>query len=133
MVERYHHSVDAFPDFGRTLPFGSGATILCNYIDLQLKNISTQPLQIKLWLTDTCLKGQILSDRPAEVKFHLAEKNHYFIKKGIKYFRFNEIYREVYKMGVKIKEEKLFTNFAPVVYPVDEQYIKDRNYDLITL
>jgi vancomycin resistance protein VanW len=27
VVERYHHSFDPFPDDGRVLPFGSGATV----------------------------------------------------------------------------------------------------------
>ena len=31
--ERYHHSLDVFPDSGRSLPFGSGATVLYNFID----------------------------------------------------------------------------------------------------
>lgn len=74
IIERHHHSVDAFPDSGRTLPFGSGATIFSNYLDLKIKNVSKHPLQIKLWLTDTCLKGQLLSDEPAEKKFHILEK-----------------------------------------------------------
>ena len=31
--ERYHHSFDPFPDDGRVLPFGSGATVFYNYRD----------------------------------------------------------------------------------------------------
>ena len=34
--ERYHHSFDPFPDDGRVLPFGSGATVFYNYRDYQL-------------------------------------------------------------------------------------------------
>lgn len=133
VVERYHHSVDAFPDSGRTLPFGSGATIFSNYLDLKIKNISMAPLQIKLWLTDSCLKGQILSDRPAEKKFHLVERNHYFVKRGGAYFRYNEIYRETYVKGLKIQEEKILTNFAPVVYPVTDDHIAKQNYKVLEL
>ena len=79
-IERYHHSRDIFPDSGRVLPFGGGATILYNFIDLKIKNVSSQPLQLKIWLTDNHLKGQILSDKPSLDKFHVFEKNHYFIK-----------------------------------------------------
>ena len=133
VIERHHHSMEVFPDSGRTLPFGSGATIFDNYLDLKIKNISPNPIQIKLWLTDTCLKGQILSDKPSEKKFHVVEKNHCFAKKNGKYFRYNELYRETHQKGILIGEEKLLINFAPVIYPVTEKYIKENHYDLISL
>lgn len=133
IIERHHHSVDAFPDSGRTLPFGSGATIFSNYLDLKIKNVSGHPLQIKLWLTETCLKGQLLSDAPAEKKFHVFEKNHCFAKRNLSYFRYNEIYREVLKNGVKINEEKIAINFAPVIYPVTEEYFESLNYTVLPL
>ncbi len=34
-VERHHHSRDVFPDSGRTLPFGGGATIMYNFLILR--------------------------------------------------------------------------------------------------
>ena len=86
VVQRYHHSIDVFPDSGRVLPFGSGATILYNFIDLKIKNISDQPLQLKMWITDKHLKGQLLVPKRIESKFHVFEKNHTFIKKDNKYF-----------------------------------------------
>lgn len=131
IIERHHHSVDAFPDSGRTLPFGSGATIFSNYLDLQIQNTSKQPIQLKLWIDDVCLKGQVLSTKPANNKFHILEKNHYFIKHKNNYYRYNELYREKLKNGQFVKEEKLFTNFAPVAYKVNDQYFKERNYELL--
>ncbi|HQU85666.1 MAG TPA: VanW family protein, partial [Pyrinomonadaceae bacterium] len=38
IVERHHHSFDPFPDENRTLPFGSGAGVFYNYIDLRFFN-----------------------------------------------------------------------------------------------
>lgn len=131
IVERYHHSMDVFPDSNRTLPFGSGATILYNFIDLKLKNTSKYPLQIKLWLTEKNLKGQILSPKRINKKFHVFEKNHYLIKQGKKYFRYNEIYREVKIKGKLRKREKIAVNFAPVLYKVTEEYIKENNFEVL--
>ena len=131
IVERHHHSVDAFPDSGRTLPFGSGATVFSNYLDLKVKNISDRPLQIKLWLTASCLKGQILSDAPGKKKFHLAEKNHCFIRQREDTFRYNEICRETYEKGIKSGEEKILTNFAPVIYPVSQEYLLANGYEMV--
>lgn len=130
-IERYHHSIDTFPDSGRTLPFGGGATILYNFIDLKVKNTSRYPLQIKIWLTDKYLKGQILAPYQVKNKFHVFEKNHYFVKKGKQYFRYNEIYREVMIKGKTIKIEKITTNFAPVLYKVTSKYLKDNNFKVL--
>ncbi len=131
LVERHHHSVDAFPDSGRTLPFGSGATILYNYRDLKIKNITSQPLQIKLWLTATHLKGQILTPGLESKKFRVVEKNHCFLQKNNHFFRFNEIFQETYERGQKIKTEKIFTNFAPVTYALNAETIKQLGYRFI--
>ena len=130
-VERFHHSMDVFPDSGRTLPFGGGATILYNFIDLKVKNISTYPLQLKIWLTDNHLKGQILSPRPISEKFHVFEKNHFFIKRGKKYFRYNNIYTETKDDGKVKTIDKTITNFAPVLYDVTDEYLQKNNFKVL--
>lgn len=133
VVERYHHSMDVFPDSGRTLPFGSGATILYNFVDLKLKNISPYPLQLKMWVTDEHLKGQILSSERLKEKYHVFEKNHFFVKKGEQYFRYNEIYREKKVDGKIKKTERITTNFAPTLYQVTDEYIKENNFSVMDL
>lgn len=133
ITERYHHSMDVFPDSGRTLPFGSGATILYNFIDLKAKNISKYPLQLKIWLTDNHLKGQIVCPHRVPFKIHIFEKNNVFIKKGNKYYRYNEIYRETKVDGKVQKTEKILTNFAPVLYKVTSQYLRQNNFKVIKI
>lgn len=133
IIERYHHAMDVFPDSGRVLPFGSGATILYNFVDLKIKNTGDQPIQLKLWLTDKHLKGQVLADKPTKKKIHLFEKNHCFIKYKNKYYRYNEIWREILINGKKQKEELVFTNFAPVLYLINDNYIKKNNFKLIEI
>ncbi len=130
-IERYHHSMDVFPDSERTLPFGSGATILYNFIDLKLKNTSKYPLQLKIWLTENHLKGQILSSHRIIQKYHLFEKNHFFIKRFGRYFRYNEIYREIKVNGKIEKIEKITTNFAPVLYEVTDEYLQKNNFKIL--
>lgn len=129
--ERYHHSLDVFPDSGRVLPFGGGATVLYNFIDLKVKNISKEPWQLKIWLTNNHLKGQILSPVKATQKFHVLEKNHCFVKRGAKYFRYNEIYRQIIVAGKLEKTELVAVNFAPVLYKVTKKYLKDNNFKLL--
>jgi vancomycin resistance protein VanW len=119
VIERQHHSKDVFPDSGRTIPFGTGATIFYNLIDLKVKNTSNNPLQLKLWLTDNQLKGQILSIVPSKNKYHVFEKKPYFIKTPKGVYRYNEVWRETLLNGEIIKQEKLMTNCAPVLYETD--------------
>jgi vancomycin resistance protein VanW len=64
VVERWRHNYDVFPDADRTQPFGSGATVFFNYIDLQVRNDTNQTFYLRLWLTDTHLCGEWRSDRP---------------------------------------------------------------------
>jgi vancomycin resistance protein VanW len=130
-IERYHHSMDVFPDSGRTLPFGGGATILYNFIDLKLKNTSNQPLQLKIWLTDTHLKGQVLTTERIPEKYHIVEQNHCFVKRGEIYFRYNEILKECRVNGVLQSTEHITTNFAPVLYKVTPDYISNNKFILV--
>lgn len=133
IIERYHHSMDVFPDSGRTLPFGSGATCMYNIVDLQIKNTSNQDLQLKLWLTETHLKGQLVASKNEPVKFDVREKNHTFIKRGDRYFRYNEIYKVAKLEGKEISEKHLFTNFAPVLYPIEPTYFEANNLNFVDL
>ncbi len=88
-------------------------------------------MQIKLWITDEHLKGRIVSPSPVSQKFHVFEKNHYFIKRGESCFRYNEIYRETKVAGKVIKTEKITTNFAPVLYEVAGQYLRENNFKVL--
>lgn len=133
VVERHHHSMDVFPDSGRILPFGSGATVFYNYVDLRIKNTSKKTLQLNLWLTDTLLKGQILSDKKSEYKYSILEKDHYFVKYKDKYFRYNKIFRIVKKNGVLIKEEEIMENFAPVLYNINRSEMEIKGYKFLDI
>lgn len=122
MVERHHHSFDPFPDDGRVLPFGSGATIFYNYIDLRFTNNTVHTFQINLWLTEKCLEGELLTNQELDYAYHVYEENHRFLKLGEQYFRQNEIWRnKIAKFeGGRILDTELVTkNFAEVKYTPD--------------
>jgi vancomycin resistance protein VanW len=116
IVEREHHSRDVFPDSGRTIPFGAGATIFYNLIDLKIKNTSSHPIQINVWMSDTQLKGQICSTGTGNHKYHLYEKNHCFAKTINGIYRYNEIWKDTLTNGIVKNTEKIITNCAPVMY-----------------
>lgn len=126
VTERYHHSFDPFPDDGRVLPFGSGATVFYNYRDYQFTNNTEHTFQINLWFSEKCLEGELRIDKDLDYAYHVLEKDHQFLKIEDKFYRKNEIWRE--KMlkyhGGKVVETELITkNFARVTY-TPESYIE---------
>ncbi len=118
VVERHHHSFDPFPDENRVLPFGSGAGVFYNYVDLRFHNPTDLTFQIRVWLTDDHLKGAIYTDRKTLYSYHVVEREHRFYSKDSKNFRENEIWREVIdrRTGNRIAEEMLVKNHAEVKY-----------------
>lgn len=122
ITERHHHSFDPFPDNGRVLPFGSGATIFYNYVDFQVKNNTSHTFQINLWITEKCLEGELRISEELDFGYHVFEKNHKFLKIEDEYYRQNEIWRNRISkfQGGKILETELITkNFALVKYVPD--------------
>jgi vancomycin resistance protein VanW len=118
IVERHHHSFDPFPDENRTLPFGSGAGVFFNYIDLRFYNPTDSTFQVKLWITEDYLKGAIYSNQEPSYSYHVFEKDHRFLTKNGKNYRENEIWRKLVdrKTGNQVAEELIVKNFAEVKY-----------------
>ena len=124
VTERHHHAFDPFPDDGRVLPYGSGATVFYNYVDLELLNPTTFTFQLKVWLTDTHLQGELRSDRPLPVSYHIEERAHRFVEEGGdvghdgRIYRENELYRLTFDRvtGRRMSEELLMKNRGLVKY-----------------
>ena len=119
VIERYHHSFDPFPDDGRVLPFGSGATVFYNYRDYQFTNNTDHTFQINLWITGKCLDGELRIDTELDFGYHVFEKDHQFIKQEGQFYRKNEIWRNKilkFKSGEIVSTELITKNFARVTY-----------------
>lgn len=118
VAERHHHSFDLFPDNQRTLPFGSGTTIFYNYLDLRFYNPTDMEFQIRLWLSEKFLEGEIKSSRPMEREYRIEERNHRFEQEGQIWYRKNEIWRLVLDTGTQtvLEERLLIRNRSEVRY-----------------
>lgn len=77
VTERWRHSYDVFPDSNRTQPFGSGATCVYNYRDLQIKNETDQDYALHLWIEDGKLKGQWRTVFQVLDRYEVYEKKHW--------------------------------------------------------
>jgi vancomycin resistance protein VanW len=118
ITERRHHSFDPFPDEGRVLPFGSGATVFYNYIDFRFENKTPFTFQLLLWVTDKHLCGDLRSDESLPHSYFVYEDKHQFLKIKDKYYRRNEIWRRIHARagGEMIEREFMLRNFAEVKY-----------------
>jgi len=76
VTERYRHSHDIFPDVNRTQPFGSGATCVYNYMDLQIYNGTDTEFQLLLQVTEDRLKGEWRGSSPIKYCYEIYEKEH---------------------------------------------------------
>ena len=127
VVEQHHHGFDPFPDAGRVLPFGSGATIFWNYGDLRLSNPTDQPLQLCVRVGSTRLHGAVRTDRPWPVAYHVDEVGHRFVREaaGVVY-RENELWRRTVdrRTGDTVDRTLLTRNHAIVGYPVPDERIE---------
>lgn len=124
IIEHHHHnSLDLFPDYGRQIPFGTGTSIMYNYLDYQFANNTGQTFQIVVYTNDEYLCGELRSDRELEVSYHIYEENQYFLKVDKDYYRNNEIFRDTIdkKTGRIINKELVVKNHSRVMY--DSIYI----------
>ncbi|WDV44587.1 VanW family protein [Clostridiaceae bacterium M8S5] len=118
VVERYRHSYDVFPDTKRTQPFGSGATCVYNYRDLQIYNDTPVAFQLKLEVTDKYLEGSWHSTHEPTKRYEVYEKEHKITHEvwgG--YVRHNLINRRVYNLqGSVVGDEYVAENHALMMY-----------------
>lgn len=128
LVERHHHSFDPFPDDHRVLPFGSGASVFYNYIDLRFYNDTAATFQMNVWFTETHIKGSIQCDIDWPFSYHIEERNHRFLRIDGKNHRENEIWRKTIdkRTGELVKEELIIKNHSEVKYEFFEDTLHNK-------
>ncbi|WCF05718.1 VanW family protein [Paenibacillus thiaminolyticus] len=118
VTERHRHSYDVFPDSNRTQPFGSGATCVYNYLDLQIYNPTTEPYQLQLALEKDMLVGRWRSGAPHPYRYEIVEQGHRITQEHWGgYVRHNLICRHQFNgNGDKIAEHDVAENHALMMY-----------------
>ena len=117
ITERYRHGFDVFPDLNRKVPFGAGATLSYNHIDLQIKNETENTFRIGLWLDQTHLNGVLQCDVRLKSKFRIEERNHLMKQQywgG--YSRHNQIVQIETDLEEYETEKLLVENHAVMMY-----------------
>lgn len=134
VVERHHHGYDPFPDSGRVVPFGSGATVFYNYVDLRVANPGPETYRIRLWLTEDELRGEVWADRVPPVSLHVREQQHRFFRSGGRVYRENRLVRTAVdrRSGRSTGHELVMHNVCPVLYePGEDVVVEDEPAPLL--
>lgn len=118
VTERYRHSHDVFPDSSRTQPFGSGATCAYPHRDLMIRNDTDQVFQLCLRVGEENLEGEWRTERPAERRYEIVERNHRMDRGPWGgYVRHNELYRRTFDLeGTLLDDSFLLENDALMMY-----------------
>lgn len=118
ITERWRHTHDVFPDANRTQPFGSGATVVYNYIDLQIKNDTPHNFQLLLTVGDSDLVGEWRCDQPLPQKYEVYESEHSITHEWWGgYMRHNVIRRKVLDLeNCHIGDDFITENHAIMMY-----------------
>lgn len=117
--EHHHHGeIDLFPDFNRQIPFGTGTSIVYNYLDYRVHNPTENTFQFRISLTEEHLRGELRAVEPLGVKYHIKEQESYFQKVGDEVYRRNKVYRSVRdkRTGNEIANDLIVENNAKVLY-----------------
>ena len=119
ITEHHHHDrFDLFPDFGRKVPFGTGTSIMYNYLDYRFKNNTSQPWQLIVYTDDVYLHGEIRTTEPLDVKYHIRAEDDRFVREADGVYRMGTVRRNVIDKhtGDILSSEVIRENHARVMY-----------------
>jgi len=121
ITERHRHGLDLFPDHGRTIPFGCGATVFFPYADLKFTNPHPFPVLTECYLSDGQLVGRIRAASDPGFSFEIEERDHRFHQEGNVWHRENRIVRiRRATDGAILEEEEVARNKGRCLYDPSE-------------
>lgn len=133
ITEHHHHDqLDLFPDFKRVIPFGTGTSIMYNYLDYRFKNTTDITYQLIIYTTDEYLCGELRANKRQNYSYHIDAEDVFFSKEkdGIVY-RNGKVYRTKIdvKTGNQVEKKLIRTNHAKVCYDTSNLEIVDLTKD----
>ena len=119
ITEHHHHDgYDLFPDFGRQIPFGTGTSIMYNYLDYRFRNDTGRTYQLIVYTDGEYLFGELRADRPQSVEFRISSRGERFVRENGVVYRCGSVVRTTVdrSTGDIISEEIIRENRARVMY-----------------
>ena len=128
ITEHHHHdNLDLFPDFKRVIPFGTGTSIMYNYLDYRFKNTTDKTYQLIIYTTDEYLCGELRSNKEEKYSYHIHAEDVFFSRENGIVYRNGKVYRtKIDKTTGNTIEKKLIReNHAKVCYDTSNLDIID--------
>jgi vancomycin resistance protein VanW len=113
VVERHRHGLDLFPDVGRDVPFGCGATVFYNMADLRLRNPYRFPVVWRLTVGRGALLGALLSPVGLSEPVEVFETLHRFVQRDGEWWRENRIARRAGTVTEEVVHNLARTAYTP--------------------
>ena len=115
-----------YSDFGRQIPFGTGTSISYNYLDYRVRNDSDNTYQLRLWVDEDYLCGELRAAEPQPHTFHILIENERFTREDGVVYRNGEVYRDILDpaTGRCLDSQLIRTNHAKVMYECLEELIE---------
>ncbi len=127
ITEHHHHDgLDLFPDFKRQIPFGTGTSIVYNYVDYRFRNDTDISYQLVIWTDGEYLRGELRADRQQRHSYHIHAEDEHFSKEAGIVFRNGIVMRDTIDRhtGKCLASEIIRRNHAQVMYDTSELKIK---------
>jgi vancomycin resistance protein VanW len=126
IIEHHRHGFDLFPDDGRVVPFGIGATVFYNYLDFRFRNSLDQPLLLTVGVEPPMLRGGFYSDREKAFDVSIVETAHRFFRGNDgAIWRENRVAKQIsYRDGRPCVTAEIAHNLARVRYHVPDHLIE---------
>lgn len=127
IVEHHHHDgIDLFPDFKRQIPFGTGTSIVYNYLDYRFLNRTDRTYQLLVWSDGEYLRGELRADTPQNVSYHIHAEEEFFSEEDGAVYRNGLVYRDTIdkRTGSRLTSELIRRNHARVMYDTSDLVIR---------
>ena len=128
IVEHHHHDgLDLFPDYNRQIPFGTGTSIVFNYLDYRFRNDSENTYQILVYTDGEYLRGELRAAEPLRCSYHINVRDEYFSRENGVVYRNGIVERQVIDKttGNSLRCDIIRRNHARVMYDTSHLVIRE--------
>lgn len=127
IVEHHHHDgLDLFPDYHRQIPFGTGTSIVYNYLDYRFRNDTSNTYQLLVYTDGEYLRGELRAACPLPCAYHIHARDEHFTREGGVVYRNGIVERQVIDKatGKCLQCDVIRRNHARVMYDTSHLEIR---------
>ena len=109
------------------IPFGTGTSIVYNYLDYRFRNDSENTYQLLTWTDNEYLHGELRAVSALPYSYHIHAEEEFFSREGDFVYRNGKVFRDVIdkRSGNRISSTIIRTNHARVMYDTSNLTIKE--------